>query len=523
MTDSSQALQSAEQLPPPTERIPLLRWMKQNLFNTWYNAVLTGVTLTVIGVVLYGLLTWAFTTAEWAVIPANLKGLLVGPYAWDQLWRVWITLYMIAFLVGLSSGLHSGLVRAISRALVIAPLILAVLPFDWVTRAWILGISLSIAAGFAVGHFGKSFKAAKGLEALFWVLSFPLTIVILIGVGPITLGSDDKWGILFNVTAMLLGMSSVLHGGWVRKITLIATLAAWVLATLSAVFLLPAALAVHGSIIGVTVSLFIGLGLCYVAKNVVNARVEITLWTLPVVAAIVLFTGGFEGAWNDGIAAALPKVGGWDKWGFMLNLLAAVVGIGFSLPIGILLALGRRSELPAIRLVCTLFIEFIRGVPLISLLFMASNMLPLLIPGNFRPDIVIRALVTITAFSAAYMAENVRGGLQSIPIGQVEAANALGLNGVLTTLFIVLPQALRNVIPAIVGQFIALFKDTTLFGFIAMVELLYTARTVYGGNLEWRGTIFELIIFIGLLFWIFCFSMSYISRRIERTLGVGQR
>ena len=171
---------------------------------------------------------------------------------------------------------------------------------------------------------------------------------------------------------------------------------------------------------------------------------------------------------------------------------------------------------------CTLYIELIRGVPLISLLFMASNMLPLLLPGTFRPDIVIRAMVTITAFSAAYMAENVRGGLQAIPKGQFDAAYAVGLNGALTTILIVLPQALRAVIPAIVGQFIALFKDTTLFSFIAILELLGMARSVLG-NLEWRGTIFELYIFIGFAFWIFCYSLSYVSRKIEKTLGVGER
>jgi len=161
-------------------------------------------------------------------------------------------------------------------------------------------------------------------------------------------------------------------------------------------------------------------------------------------------------------------------------------------------------------------------VPLISLLFMASIMLQLLLPDSFRPDLVIRAMLTITAFSAAYMAENVRGGLQAIPKGQFEAAYAVGLNGALTTILIILPQALRAVIPAIVGQFIALFKDTTLFGFIAILELLNISRSVLG-NLEWRGTIFELYVFIGVLFWILCYSMSAVSRRIEKALGVGER
>ena len=120
------------------------------------------------------------------------------------------------------------------------------------------------------------------------------------------------------------------------------------------------------------------------------------------------------------------------------------------------------------------------------------------------------------------MAENVRGGLQAIPKGQYEAAYAVGLSGVLTTVLIILPQALRAVIPAIVGQFISLFKDTTLFGFIAILELLNISRSVLG-NLEWRGTIFELYVFIGVIFWVLCYSMSYVSRRVEKSLGVGER
>ncbi|TES91644.1 MAG: amino acid ABC transporter permease, partial [Anaerolineales bacterium] len=280
---------------------------------------------------------------------------------------------------------------------------LAVLPFPWGTRGWLLGIAVAAAAGFCLGYLGKGIRWCKRLEIACWILSFPISLIFLNGVGGI-----------------------------------------------------------------------------------------------------------------------LPVIKGRTMWGFMLNLIGAVVGIGLSFPVGVLLALGRRSKLPAIRLVCTAYIEIIRGVPLISLLFMASIMLQLLLPASVRPDLLIRAMLTITAFSAAYMAENVRGGLQAIPQGQYEAAYAVGLNRALTTILIILPQALRIVIPAIVGQFIALFMDTTLFGFIAILELLNITRSIMG-NLEWRGTIFELYVFIGVVFWILCYSMSYVSRRIEKTLGVGER
>ena len=391
-----------EQLPPPIERIPILRWLRQNLFSSWFNAILTIVAAAVIFTVVFGLLRWA-VGARWEVIPANLKLLLVGTYPPQYLWRVWIGVYIISFLLGLSGGLRGGLMGRIFVTVSIVSVVFGILPFPWATRAWIIGIAISGVVGFGLGHLGSGRRWCKRAEVILWILSFPIVLVFLNGVG------------------------------------------------------------------------------------------------------------GF-----------LPVIKGRTTWGFMLNLIGAIVGIGLSFPVGVLLALGRRSRLPAIRLVCTAYIEIIRGVPLISLLFMASIMLQLLLPASMRPDLLIRAMITITAFTAAYMAENVRGGLQAIPMGQYEAAYALGLNKTLTTMLIILPQALRLVIPAIVGQFISLFMDTTLFGFIAILELLNITRSIMG-NIDWRGTIFELYVFIGVVFWIVCYSMSYVSRRIEKALGVGER
>jgi general L-amino acid transport system permease protein len=199
------------------------------------------------------------------------------------------------------------------------------------------------------------------------------------------------------------------------------------------------------------------------------------------------------------------------------------VGIVFSLPIGILLALGRRSSLPLVRLLCTTFIEVVRGVPLVTILFMASILLPLFLPQGVRIDRVVRAVLGITLFASAYMAENVRGGLAAIPPGQYEAARAVGLNGVLTMLLIVLPQALRIVIPAIVGQFIALFMDTTLVVIVGLLDLLAVGKAVVQGNPEWLTRQAEVYLFVAAVFWIFTFSMSFASRRLETALGVGKR
>ena len=214
--------------------------------------------------------------------------------------------------------------------------------------------------------------------------------------------------------------------------------------------------------------------------------------------------------------------------GLMLNLLLAVAGIVVSFPIGIALALGRRSNLPVVKLLCVVFIEVFRGVPLITLLFMSQVLVPLAFPENFPLNSLLRAAIIITLFSAAYMAENIRGGLQALNPGQAEAARALGLPGWQTTMFISLPQAIRNVIPAIVGQFIALFKDTSLVYIIGMLDIVELSRkfaTTYveNGALPYLDDVRELFLFLALVFWIFTYGMSYISGRIERHLGVGER
>ena len=209
--------------------------------------------------------------------------------------------------------------------------------------------------------------------------------------------------------------------------------------------------------------------------------------------------------------------------GLTLNLLLAVVGIGLSLPIGIALALGRRSNLPVVKLLCVVFIEVFRGVPLITLLFMSQVLVPLAFPEDFNINSLFRASIIITLFSSAYMAENIRGGLQALHPGQAEAARALGLPGWQTTMLISLPQAIRNVIPAIVGQFISLFKDTTLVYIIGMLDVLEISRAFIQGNTEYLSSAKEVFIFLALVFWIFTFTMSYVSGKVEEHLGVGQR
>lgn len=218
----------------------------------------------------------------------------------------------------------------------------------------------------------------------------------------------------------------------------------------------------------------------------------------------------------------LPQVSE-DMWsGLLLTFVLAIVGIVASFPLGVLLALGRRSKLPVIKVLCTVYIETIRGVPLISVLFMSQLMLPLFLPPELRFSTVLRALTGMTLFSAAYTAENVRGGLAAIPIGQYEAARAVGLNEALVIGLVVLPQALRVVIPAIVGQFISLFKDTSLVVIVGLLDLLGIAKAVTGQR-AFIGLQREVYSFSAVIYFAFCYAMSYASRRLERTLGVGER
>lgn len=263
---------------------------------------------------------------------------------------------------------------------------------------------------------------------------------------------------------------------------------------------------------------------------VVMAGVTLVIWKLQIsrarravtitwIVVLLLTTVLLKGFGNNPIIPSVP-IGLWS--GLLLTLTLGIVGIVASFPMGILLALGRRSSLPVIKVFSIMYIEMIRGVPLITVLFMATMMLPLFLPPRIRLDNVLRAMIGMTLFSAAYVAENVRGGLQAIPIGQYEAGRAIGLNEALVMGLIVLPQALRAMIPAIVGQFISLYKDTSLVVIVGLLDLLGIAKAVTGQT-QWIGRQKEVYAFAGVIYFITCSAMSYASRRLEKRLGVGER
>lgn len=261
------------------------------------------------------------------------------------------------------------------------------------------------------------------------------------------------------------------------------------------------------------------VGLCGLMIPAVPGKAWLSAYMLVVfpILAFFLLTGA---EW-----LGLPNVPT-ERWGGLLvTLVVACVGIAASFPLGIVLALARRSDLPLIKWLAILFIEFVRGVPLVTVLFFSSVMLPLFLPENVTFDKLLRALIGVALFSAAYLAEVVRGGLQAIPRGQYEAADALGLGYTQRMGLIVLPQALKLVIPGIVNSFIALFKDTSLVLIIGLFDLLGIVQQAVSSDAKWFSphTAATGYVFAAFVFWLFCFGMSRYSAWLERRLNAGQR
>jgi general L-amino acid transport system permease protein len=247
----------------------------------------------------------------------------------------------------------------------------------------------------------------------------------------------------------------------------------------------------------------------YKATNAV-----LLLVVLPILAYVLLLGGSF------GLSHVETSMWG----GLMVTLILSFVGIVVSLPFGIILALGRRSRMPIMKAACVGFIELVRGVPLITVLFMASVLLPLFLPPGDNIDKFLRALVGVSIFASAYMAEVIRGGLQAIPKGQYEGADSLGLNYGQKMVFIIMPQAIKLVIPGIVNTFIGMFKDTSLVSIINMYDLLGIVKASFG-DARWITPVTPLtgLIFAGFVFWIFCFGMSRYSAFMERHLDTGHK
>ncbi len=366
---------------------------------------------------------------------------------------------------------------------------------------WRIWASLAIVAVLAIATWliwSRKIERLRLWSLVGWFLSFPAIMIILWGVSP-TLWSGLMLTLLLAIIGIVasfpLGILLALgRRSDVRGVPLVRT----VVVALGWMLLPPLFSGLQGAV-----------GLIPGMTHPPNSPGPVLD---TVLSALSRF---FEGAGSFLLAEV--RLGG--AIAFPWNWLA----LPFILGIGVFLE--RRQGFPGvnlIKLLCTLYIEIIRGVPLITILFMADLILPLFLPIQLRIERVIRAMVGITLFTAAYSAEDVRGGLAAIPQGQYEAARAVGLNNALTMLLIILPQALRAMIPSIVGQFISLFKDTTLVQIIGLLDLLGIAKAVTGQQ-QWIGTQREIYLVCGVVFFVFCYAMSHASRRLEVALGVGRR
>jgi len=507
------AIREAEQAKPPINQKSPGEWVKANLFNSGLNAAITVVMTPIVLYFGYRFLRFVFVTGRWEPVETNLRLFMTGLYPEEEIWRIsWQT---IGF--ALAAGLAAGLLRVAAQQTAEEtgePFI----PTGWrayATSYWSIGLFTlvcmftfvstsgpwlvlagSIVAG-AVGWFLAS-RVPNSLRPYGW------TVAGLVGVGSFQLLSGTGGWAWFFVTLALLPAISAL----VRVIPtglLLPTAALGALIGIGTFVWNPG---VYGLI-----ALLIGLYGAFTAWK--GDRIDGGQTGLVMVAGVIayLVTRGID---HPGID--------WREWGGLhISLVVAAASILLAFPLGMLLALGRRSKLPAIRWMSVAYIEFFRGAPLITFLLAAAFFLGFFINAQEIPSLITRAIAAITLFSAAYIAEIIRGGLQAVPTGQTEAGQALGLSAPKITRLLVMPQALRAVIPAMVGQFISLFKDTSLLTIIGVHEFLGVRELVHGQE-AFRGFgIAETLTFVAFGYWAFSYSMSKESQRLERRLGVGQR
>ncbi|HEY9878529.1 MAG TPA: amino acid ABC transporter permease [Leptolyngbyaceae cyanobacterium] len=389
------------------------------------------------------------------------------------------------------------------------PAAIRLTPVDWLQKnlfsSWFNGLLTVLVVatlGTTVLNFIKwAFTAAKWQVipanlSLFFMGRFPANQYwrIWLILGLISLLAGLSWGVLGRKAAQLFSRPVLVALGIIALLTV----------------LLPTPLPYRLTLLVVeavvVVSAWVGRNL---GQRVPALGQWLSLaWALSFFVALWLMSGGL----------GLPVVSTTTWGGLLLTLFMSLVSIALSFPFGVLLALGRQSSLPVVRWLSTLYIELVRGVPLISILFIGLIMIPLFLPTNIRPDLVLRATLGLTLFTAAYLAETIRGGLQAIPKGQYEAASSLGLNTPLALALIVLPQALKISIPAIVGLFISLLQDTTLVAIVGLFDLLGISRSILA-NPSYIGRYAEVYLFIGLIYWFFCYAMSQGSRKIEAQLN----
>jgi general L-amino acid transport system permease protein len=464
---------------PPVREAGAVKWLRENLFSGPFNTALTIVGIVVIYMIISASLPWwlnsvwnAGSLAECRAIVAAQAGEGATGACWAMIRERWHQ-----FIFGFY-------------------------PPDQYWRP-VLAFGLLVAALAPVLFAGQK----KNLSIILGVVG--LFLVVTLGLAGAPVGA---WIAALGLVGGMLALAQVQSGRLLWFTALFPALCFWLL---------------WGGSIWVPIVALLGFVVMGVAYLALVARMGPTGSALIAVFLALLWWLFIDVPLTQAIDGMIPwglvSVDSDQFGGFLLAITIGVTAITFSLPIGILLALGRQSDMLIVKTLCVGFIEFIRGVPLITLLFTASLLLQYFLPPNTNFDIILRVIILVTLFAAAYLAEVIRGGLAALPSGQYEAADALGLDYWRAQRLIILPQALKISIPSIVSTFIGLFKDTTLVAFVGLMDPLKGVTQIVRADINWKGIYWEPYIFVGAIFFVICFGMSRYSMHLERKLKTDHR
>ncbi|MCH2439681.1 MAG: amino acid ABC transporter permease [Acidimicrobiales bacterium] len=585
--------------PPETPKLPPREWVKENLFSSKFNSILTVVSSILLLAIARGLLSFIFNPKrQWNATATNLRLLMTQAYPESQYVRIWVCVAILLILTSVSMAVwRTARVvalpdlgrRLLSRGAILALLTLLA-PFSGrATLIWLLTAAVVAGVGEGLRRFTNDDQATttltlllvtlSGLVGSLWVVPYghhsflmDRTPRVLAEPGTVAMTTKLPWTIM-----LLIAVAAYFLGGFLRErlpvnAMRITVLLLWLMAPPFLLYLVLRDPSFEmGHVFGTDIPIFgvyavLGSALLIwlsrpstgEAGRIVAALVLIvgfaTFLTpmrmivrldMLLLAAFALAAHTFSGgpraqkryifgwlgvlvvmSWmvtaiNTPSTVKVP--GGFFIGGLSLTLMVAIFTIVISFPLGLALALARTSTMPIFRLLSTWFIEFVRGIPLITILIFFSIMVPLFLPKGMRLSEVTAVIIGYALFSSAYLAENVRGGLQSVDRGQHEAAAAVGMTTAQKTIFIVLPQALRAAIPPLVGHCIGVFKETSLLAIIGLFDILYIARYVMPNQTEFMGSTKENVLFVSAIYWIFTYQMSKASQRLEQRTGLGER
>ena len=497
---------------PPSSASGPVKWVKENLLSSWFNVILTALAIYFVGKFLFGVFPWFYNgvwnatsikdcrnimseagtsgSACFAVLVDRWDHLMFGfKYPQDQYWRP-----TVAFVLLIAAAMPALFAMYVPRKFMILTALYPFLAFwlVWGGTLWlpVTVLAIIIATGFI-------FRLLEGLN-----IGIRQIVAGVVGIAAaLWLGK-----LLFVGAQELYFISTNLSGsGFVANIASFLFLA---MSGFTFLCFLPMAA-------------FVGYAIYSSYED--GGLVTVVTTLVAIVFMLTFLLGPISDALNSIIPLELEAVPSRDMGGFMLNMILGAVCVSLSVPLGVVLALGRQSNMPLIKGVCVVFIEFIRGVPLITLLFVANVMLAYFMPPESNFDLILRVIIMITIFSAAYIAEVIRGGLAALPKGQFEAGDSLGLNYTQAVRLIILPQALKISIPGIVNVAVGLFKDSTLVSVISMFDVVGMIRGPIQQSTDWISIYWEVYLFASICFFVVCYSISQYSQWLERQLQTGHQ